>query len=31
VQSTLLVRTSGPVLDPAWMVSGVGLETSDAV
>ena len=26
VQSTLLVRTSGPVLDPAWMVSGVGLE-----
>jgi ABC-2 type transport system ATP-binding protein len=26
VQSTLLVRTSGPVLDPAWVVSGVGLE-----
>jgi ABC-2 type transport system ATP-binding protein len=26
VQSTLLVRTSGPVLDPAWMVSEVGLE-----
>ena len=26
VQSTLLVRTSGPVLNPAWMVSGVGLE-----
>ena len=26
VQSTLLVRTSGPVLDPAWTVSGVGLE-----
>jgi ABC-2 type transport system ATP-binding protein len=25
-QSTLLVRTSGPVLDPAWMVSEVGLE-----
>lgn len=26
VQSTLLVRTSGPVLDPAWTVSEVGLE-----
>jgi ABC-2 type transport system ATP-binding protein len=26
VQSTLLVRTSGPVLDPAWMVSEVALE-----
>jgi ABC-2 type transport system ATP-binding protein len=26
VQSTLLVQTSGPVLDPAWMVSEVGLE-----
>ena len=26
VQSTLLVRTSGPVLDPAWKVSEVGLE-----
>jgi ABC-2 type transport system ATP-binding protein len=26
VQSTLLVRTSGQVLDPAWTVSGVGLE-----
>ena len=26
VQTTLLVRTSGPVLDPAWMVSEVGLE-----
>jgi ABC-2 type transport system ATP-binding protein len=26
VQSTLLVRTSGPVLDPAWAVSEVGLE-----
>ena len=26
VQSTLLVRTSGPVLDPAWMVSEVTLE-----
>jgi len=26
VQTTLLVRTSGPVLDPAWTVSGVGLE-----
>ena len=25
-QSTLLVRTSGPVLDPAWAVSEVGLE-----
>ena len=25
-QSTLLVRTSGPVLDPAWTVSEVGLE-----
>ncbi len=26
VQSTLLVRTSGPVLDPAWTVSEIGLE-----
>src|SRR5579871_6277565 len=26
VQSTLLVRTDGPVLDPAWTVSEVGLE-----
>jgi ABC-2 type transport system ATP-binding protein len=26
VQSTLLVRTSDPVLDPAWTVSEVGLE-----
>jgi ABC-2 type transport system ATP-binding protein len=26
VQTTLLVRTSGPVLDPAWTVSGVTLE-----
>jgi ABC-2 type transport system ATP-binding protein len=26
VQSTLLVRTSGPVLDPAWAVSEVALE-----
>jgi ABC-2 type transport system ATP-binding protein len=26
VQSTLLVRSRGPVLDPAWMVSEVGLE-----
>ena len=26
MQSTLLVRTSGPVLDPAWTVSEVGLE-----
>jgi ABC-2 type transport system ATP-binding protein len=26
VQSTLLVRTSGPVLDPAWVVSEVTLE-----
>jgi ABC-2 type transport system ATP-binding protein len=26
VQSTLLVRSSGPVLDPAWTVSEVGLE-----
>jgi ABC-2 type transport system ATP-binding protein len=26
VQTTLLVRTSGPVLDPAWVVSEVGLE-----
>jgi ABC-2 type transport system ATP-binding protein len=25
-QTTLLVRTSGPVLDPAWSVSQVGLE-----
>jgi ABC-2 type transport system ATP-binding protein len=26
VQTTLLVRCSGPVFDPAWMVSEVGLE-----
>jgi ABC-2 type transport system ATP-binding protein len=26
VQTTLLVRTSGPVLDPAWTISPVGLE-----
>jgi len=26
VQTTLLVRTSEPVLDPAWIVSGVSLE-----
>jgi ABC-2 type transport system ATP-binding protein len=26
VQSTLLVRTSGPVFDPAWTVSEVGVE-----
>ena len=26
VQTTLLVHTSGPVLDPAWTVSEVGLE-----
>ncbi len=26
MQSTLLVRTSGAILDPAWAVSGVGLE-----
>jgi ABC-2 type transport system ATP-binding protein len=26
VQSTLLVRTDGPILDPAWTVSEVGLE-----
>ena len=26
VQTTLLVRASGPVLDPAWAVSEVGLE-----
>jgi len=26
VQSTLLVRTSGPVFDPAWTVSAVSLE-----
>jgi ABC-2 type transport system ATP-binding protein len=26
VQSTLLVRTSSPILDPAWTVSEVGLE-----
>ena len=26
VQTTLLVRTNGPVLDPAWTVSEVGLE-----
>jgi ABC-2 type transport system ATP-binding protein len=25
-QSTLLVRTSGPILDPAWTVTEVGLE-----
>jgi ABC-2 type transport system ATP-binding protein len=26
VQTTLLVRTAGPVLDPAWTVSGVTME-----
>ena len=26
VQTTLLVRSSGPVLDPAWTVAQVGLE-----
>ena len=26
VQTTLLARTSGPVFDPAWTVSEVGLE-----
>jgi ABC-2 type transport system ATP-binding protein len=26
VQTTLLVRTSGPVLDPVWTISEVGLE-----
>ena len=26
VQTTLLVRTSGPVMDPAWTISEVGLE-----
>jgi ABC-2 type transport system ATP-binding protein len=26
VQTTLLVRTSGPVMDPAWTVSEIGLE-----
>jgi len=26
VQTTLLVRTSGPVLDPTWTISQVGLE-----
>ena len=25
-QSTLLVRTDGPILDPAWEVHEVGLE-----
>ena len=25
-QSTLVVRTDGPVLDPAWTVSDLGLE-----
>jgi len=25
-QTTLLVRTSDPILDPAWTISGVGLE-----
>jgi ABC-2 type transport system ATP-binding protein len=25
-QSTLLVRADGPVLDPAWTVSAVGME-----
>jgi ABC-2 type transport system ATP-binding protein len=25
-QSTLLVRTEGPILDPAWAVEEVGLE-----
>ena len=26
VQTTLLVRTTGQILDPAWTVSAVGLE-----
>jgi ABC-2 type transport system ATP-binding protein len=26
VQTTLLVRTTGQILDPAWTVSQVGLE-----
>ncbi len=26
VQTTLLVRAGGPVLDPAWTIAGVGLE-----
>jgi len=26
VQTTLLIRSSGPVLDPVWAVSEVGLE-----
>lgn len=26
VQTTLLVRTSEPILDPSWTVSGIGLE-----
>jgi ABC-2 type transport system ATP-binding protein len=26
VQTTLLVRTPGPVLDPAWSVSEINLE-----
>ena len=26
MQSTLLVRTAGKILDPAWTVSEVGLE-----
>ena len=26
MQTTLLVRTGGPVFDPAWTVSEVGLE-----
>ncbi len=26
MQTTLLVRASGPVLDPAWSISEVGLE-----
>jgi ABC-2 type transport system ATP-binding protein len=26
VQSTLLVRTAGPVLDPWWSVEPIGLE-----
>jgi ABC-2 type transport system ATP-binding protein len=25
-QTTLLVRTSGPILDPAWTVESIGLE-----
>ena len=25
-QTTVLVRTAGPILDPAWVVADVGLE-----